>query len=44
MLAHRGYRWRWEGDELVLELPGWVTPQSVIVAIQTGLFENFELS
>ena len=39
MLAHRGWVWRWEGADLVLELPGWVQPAPVIVAIQAGRFE-----
>ena len=28
-----------EGADLVLELPGWVQPAPVIVAIQAGRFE-----
>jgi hypothetical protein len=27
------------GEHLVLELPGWVQPAPVIVAIQAGLFD-----
>lgn len=38
-LATTGWAWRWEGDDLVLELPGWVPPAPGIVAIQPGLFE-----
>jgi hypothetical protein len=34
-----GWAWRWEGADLVLELPGWVQPAPVIVAIQPGLFD-----
>ena len=39
MLAHRGWVWRWEGADLVLELPGWTQPAPIIVAIQDGLFD-----
>ncbi len=38
MLAHRGWTSSWEGDDLVLALPGWVQPAPVIVAVQPGLF------
>ena len=37
-LARQGWSWRWEGDVLVLELPGWMQPAPVIVEIQVGLF------
>lgn len=40
MLAHRGWIWRWEGQDLVLELPGWKSPAPVIMAIQPGLFDK----
>ena len=39
MLRHRGWAWQWEGADLVLELPGWVEPPLVVVAIQPGLFD-----
>ena len=39
-LATRGLRCRWEGDDLVVELPGWSPPQPAIVAIQPGLFDT----
>ena len=39
MLAHRGWIFTWEGDDLVLTLPGWVQPTAVIVAIQDRLLD-----
>jgi hypothetical protein len=39
MLAQRGWSWRWEGDDLVMVLPGWIPPAPVIMAIQPGLFD-----
>ena len=39
MLAHRSWTWAWVGEDLVLDLPGWVQPAPVIVAIQAGLFD-----
>jgi hypothetical protein len=38
-LQTTGWVWRWEDDGLVLELPGWVQPAPVIVAVQRGLFD-----
>jgi len=38
-LANRGLRCRWEGDDLVVELPGWTPSAPIIVAIQPGLFD-----
>lgn len=38
-LGEGHWTWRWEGPDLVLELPGWVQPPPVLVAIQPGLFE-----
>ena len=40
LLAHRDWVWRWEGEDLVIELPGWVQPAAIIVAIQPGLFDS----
>ena len=40
-LGERHWAWRWEGGGLVLELPGWVQPPPVQVAIRPGLFEQF---
>ena len=40
MLAYRGWTWRWEGDDLVLTLPGWVQPPVRLVAVQLGLFDQ----
>jgi hypothetical protein len=37
--THQGWVWRWEGEDLVIELPGWVQPAPVILAIQPGLFD-----
>jgi len=37
--GHQGWTWTWEGDDLVLALPGWVKPEPVVVAIQVGLFD-----
>jgi len=39
-LAHQGWVWRWEGDDLVLELPGCVPPEAALVAVQPGLFDG----
>ena len=39
-LGARAWAWQWEGVDLVLELPGWVQPPPVLVAIQPGLFEE----
>ena len=38
MLAYRGWTWRWEGDDLVLILPGWVQPPVRLVGVRSGLF------
>jgi len=38
-LARQCWVWRWEGDDLVLDLPGWVQPAPMIVEIQPGLFD-----
>ncbi len=38
-LGNEGWAWRWEGDDLVIDLPGWVQPAPVILAIQPGLFD-----
>jgi len=38
-LAAVGLASRWEGDDLVVELPGWTPPAPAIVAIQPGLFD-----
>lgn len=38
-MEQEGWAWRWEGDDLVLELPGWAPPAPRIVAIQPGLFD-----
>ena len=34
-----GWTWRWDGDDLVVELPGWVQPPPVMVAIQPKLLD-----
>ena len=34
-----GWACRWVGPDLVVELPGWIQPAPVIVAIQPGLFD-----
>jgi hypothetical protein len=39
-LATTGWTWRWEEDDLVLEILGWSPPAPFIVAIQLGLFEQ----
>jgi hypothetical protein len=39
-LPHQGWAWSLEGDELVIELPGWVQPAPIKVAIQPGLFDS----
>lgn len=39
MLA-QGWAWRREGDELVLEVPGWQPPAPREVAVQPGLFSD----
>ena len=38
-LGARGWAWRWEGEELVIEVPGWRPPPPRIVAVQPGLFD-----
>jgi len=38
ILAYRGWTWRWEGDDLVLILPGWVQPPVRLVGVRSGLF------
>ena len=38
-LGQRPWTWRWEGADLVLELPGWTAPPMHLVAIQPGLFD-----
>ena len=40
MLTHRGWVWNWEGDDLVMALPGWRFPAPVNTAIQPGLFDS----
>ena len=40
-VATAGLTCRW-GADLVQELPGWIPPSSVIVAVQPGLFERWE--
>jgi len=40
MLLARGWTWRWEGEELALELPGWVAPAPRVVAVQPRLIEE----
>lgn len=35
----QGWIWRWEGGDLVLELPGWEAPAPRIQAVQPGLFD-----
>lgn len=40
-LAHQGWTWMIEGDELIVQLPGWVQPGVFPVAIQPGLFDSF---
>ena len=38
-LAARGWAWAWEGEDLVLEIPGWAPPPVRVVAVQPGLFD-----
>ena len=44
LLAHKGWSWRWEGDDLVLEVPGWVKPEEVLVAVQPLLIDTSGMS
>ncbi len=37
--ATKGWACRWEGEELVLEIPGWAPPPVRVVAVQPGLFD-----
>lgn len=39
-LAARGWACRWEGGDLVLEIPGWAPPPVRVVAVQPGLFSD----
>jgi hypothetical protein len=39
-LRTAGLTCRWEGEGLVIELPGWFPPVPVVVAVQPNLFEN----
>jgi hypothetical protein len=41
-VAGAGLTCQWEGEDLVLALPGWTPPAPVIVAMQPGLFERLE--
>jgi hypothetical protein len=34
-----GWACRWAGSDLVVELPGWIQSEPVIVAIPPGLFD-----
>jgi hypothetical protein len=34
-----GWVWRWVGEDLVIELPGWVKHAPNTIAIQPGLFD-----
>jgi hypothetical protein len=43
-LAYKGWTWRWEGDDLVLKLPGWVAPPVRLVAVQLGLFDGMPVA
>lgn len=36
-LAARGWGWRWEGEELVLEMVGWISAPSTSIPIQQKL-------
>lgn len=36
---HLGWAWRWEAEDLVLDLPGWEVPAPRIVAVQPSLFD-----
>jgi len=38
LLAGQGLAWRWEEEDLVLELPGWALPKPRIIAVQPPLF------
>ncbi len=38
VLQPLGWVWRWEGEELVIELPGWTPPPPRVVAVQPSLF------
>lgn len=40
LTAELGWACRWEGEELVLVLPGWKAPSSRVEAVQPGLFEE----
>jgi|APCry1669188910_1035180.scaffolds.fasta_scaffold238602_1 hypothetical protein len=44
ILAHRGWTWVWEGDDLVLGLPGWIQPKPILVAIYVGLFDETSMA
>ena len=37
VFQHRSWTWVWVGDELLLKLPGWTQPPSILVAMQPGL-------
>ncbi len=39
-LVARGWAWQWDGDELVIEVPGWAPPPVRVVAVQPGLFDE----
>ncbi len=43
LLAHRGWTWAWEGEDLALDLPGWVQPALVREWVQPGLFTESEI-
>jgi len=38
-LRYLNWTWRWEGEDLVLELPAWEAPAARIVAIQPRLLD-----
>ncbi len=42
-LAHCGWTWAWEGEDLVLDLPGWVQPEPVREWVQPGLSTQVDI-
>jgi hypothetical protein len=38
VFLHRGWTWAWEEGGLVLGLPGWQPPKTVLTAVQGRLF------
>ena len=39
LTTNQGWTCRWEGEELVLGLPGWKAPAPRVEAVQPGLFD-----